>query len=204
MTIEPTVFSHCGAFNAGTPSATMNTGTPSEAATHDDIPEGFANLSETSRKHVQGAIDMHRLYLEEGDLIPPTFIIEHSKSVVLLPIDGSSQQAKDFSAETARKVAAMSNSEFVAFVSMVWVLPESQFQNSSSILAKYGSIKKYPGSLQRAFVNLETRTCRYCALIPVLPCPPSKMRKKLGAVVWERTEGGGGTFDAILPLDSAH
>jgi hypothetical protein len=182
----------------------MNFGAPSEAATHDDIPEGFANLSETSRKHVQLVIDAHRLYLQDGDLIPPTFIIERNKSVVFLPVDGSSQQAKDYSAETARKVASMSNSEFVAFVSMVWVLPESQFQNSISILAKYGSIKKYPGSLQRAFVNLETRTCRYCALIPVLPCPPSKMRKKLGAVVWERTEGSGGTFDAILPLDSAH
>jgi len=204
MTKEPTVVSHSRVFNADIPDETMKAGASSEACKHHDLPEGFANLSATSRQHVQGAIDMHRLYLQDGYLIPPTFIIEHNKSVVLLPVDGSSQQAKDFSAATARKAATVSNSEFVAFVSMVWVLPESQLQNSSTILAKYGSIKKYPGSLQRAFVNLETRTCRYGALIPVLPCPPSKMRKKLGAVVWEKTEGGGGTFDAILPLDSVH
>jgi hypothetical protein len=153
---------------------------------------------------VQEAIDIHRRFLHEGELIPPTFIIEHNKSVVLLPVDGSSQQAKEFSAETARKVASLSNSEFVAFVSIVWVLPESQLQHTSAILATYGSIKKYPGSLQRAFVNVETRTGRHIAHVPVLSCPPSKMRKKLGTVIWQKTDGGFGTFVGILPLDNVH
>lgn len=101
-------------------------------------------------------------------------------------------------------MASLSKSEFVVYVSMVWVLPESQLQNTRAILAKYGSIKKYPGSLLRAFVNLETRTGHYCALVPVLPCPPSKMRKKLGAVIWQKTERSKGTLTGILPLDSTH
>jgi len=202
MSIEQKSVSYSRAFNADTTSEKKKAGTPSETGKHDDLPEGFANLSEASREHVQKAIDIHRRYLQDGDLIPPTFIIEKDKSVVLLPMDGSSQQAKEISADTARRIASLSNSEFVAFVSIAWVLPESQLQNASAILAKYGSIKKCPRSLKRAQVNLETRKGRYFALVPILACPPSKKRKTLGQVVWHRSDNVRGTLTGILPLDS--
>lgn len=177
---------------------------PLITAKYSDLPPGFAGLSQRGRELVQAAIDMHRLFLQDGDLMTPVYLIEHDQCLAGVVVDGSTEEARDYSVADAKQAASTLGAEFVVFLAVTWELPEAQHHNADAILATHASIKKYPGAEHRALVNLETRHGRYFAMAPVLTCEHSKTRKKLGPVVWKSGDGTNGTFAGILPLSNVH
>jgi len=177
---------------------------PLISAQHSDLPQGFAGLSQRGRELVQAAIDMHRLFLQDGDLMTPVYLIEHDQCLAGVVVDASTEEARDYSVADAKQAASTSGAEFVVFLAVTWELPEAQHHNADAILATHASIRKYPGAEYRALVNLETRHGRYFAMARVLTCEHSKTRKKLGPVVWQSGDGTNGTFAGILPLSNVH
>lgn len=204
MTMKQATTSYKNAFTAGAIPGEKNIGGRLKANQHRDLAGDFANLSPNSCELVLLAIDSVRRSLNAGLEIPPHILVELDTCAGVILVDESSDEAAAFSADRARNVARQTNAEFAMFVSMNWVLPESQRKNTQAILAKYGRISNYPASQVVVLFHLETRHGRHGALVPILACPPSQTRKKLGEVIWQDCNDAAGTFVGMVPLDSAH
>jgi len=204
MTMKQATTSYQNAFTATASPAEQSIGGRPKANQHPDLAGDFAKLSPNSCELVLSAINTVRRALNDGSAIPPHILVEDDTCMGVVKVDDSSEDAMTFSATCARDLARQTNAEFAMFVSMSWVLPESQRKNTDAILAKYGRISNYPASQVVVLFHLETRHGRHGALVPILACPPSQTRKKLGEVIWQDCNDAAGIFVGMVPLDSAH
>ena len=196
--------SNMNAFTAAANPGKKNIAGRQEAHQHPDLAGDFAKLSPNSCQLVLSAINTVRRALNNGFAIPPHILVEDNTCTGIVKVDDRSNDAMTFSANCARNLARQTNAEFAMLVSMNWVLPESQRKNTHAVLAKYGRISNYPASELVVLFHLETRHGRHGALVPILDCPPSQTRKKLGEVNWQDCNDAVGTFVRMVALDSAH
>ena len=174
---------------------------PSEAVKNQDIPNSLGNLSQGSLELLQSLVNMLPMFIRPGELILPQYVVGKDKYSRTIIVDRLFPELKKFAAENARKVAAQSNSDFVAFFCGGYELPESLRHKERAILDKHGSIKNYPGKSEVVFIHLATRHGHYTTTVTVWP----KIRRELEQLSWEKCEPAQEHFlEGMLPAHCAH
>lgn len=174
---------------------------PSEAVKNQDIPNSLGNLSQGSLELLQSLVNMLPMFIRPGELILPQYVVGKGNYSRTIIVDRLFPELKKFAAENARKVAAQSNSDFVAFFCGGYELPESLRHKERAILDKHGSIKNYPGKSEVVFIHLATRHGHYTTTVTVWP----KIRRELEQLSWEKCEPAQEHFlEGMLPAHCAH
>lgn len=166
---------------------------PKTPATEEIVPEPYRKLLK------QLMADAHELLLA-GKELPARIYLGSTQAELLqaVPVDTSSPDSKAESAQHARRVATFIDADFMVMVMEGWGLPADKINEHQAIVAKYGSVSRYPKRLDVVGFQLETRHGFFNATAPILPVPPSKKRRKMGAVAWVEADHAKGTFADIL------
>lgn len=163
------------------------------ASTISIVPEQYRGILQ------QLLADAHESLLE-GKRLPSTYYIGSCAAEVLqaVPVDTSSQSGKEASVMHAKRMATYLDADFVVLVTEAWALPRNKADDAEAILSKWGSVGQYPGKLDVAWFQLETRHGLFTAQAKILPVPPSKKRRKLGTIEWMRADEAQGTMAGVL------
>jgi len=133
----------------------------------------LAIIPEQYRKILQQLLaDAHESLLA-GKELPSTYYIGSTAAEVLqtVPVDTSSQGAKEASARQAKRMATYLDADFVVLVTEAWALPRNKVKDTKAILSKWGSVGQYPGKLDVAWFQLESRHGLFNAQAPIPYAP---------------------------------
>lgn len=115
------------------------------------IPESYLNI-------INPIIDAARNFLEQGeDLRPIAFFgCFDSAMIVPIPINSSSEESKDASAEIMRLAALQIEADFVLVITEAWTMKASSKEEVEAVIDKYGSIGESPFAIEVVSFSLET------------------------------------------------
>lgn len=139
--------------------------------------------------------------LQRGHTVPSAFFLgSASGEIHCVELDSHTYESKLASAKTARNLAYYVNALFVITLSESWGLPDGYtVEQSDEVLAKYGSIGAFPGKTDLLFLHMEAREGTFAGRAHILPCPPSKKKRRLGAFTWFESDHAAGILTGILP-----
>lgn len=139
--------------------------------------------------------------LQRGHTVPSAFFLgSASGEIHCVELDSRTYESKLASAKTAKNLAYYVNALFVITLSESWGLPDGYtVEQSDAVLAKYGSIGAYPGKTDLLFLHMESQDGTFAGRAHILPCPPSKKKRRLGAFTWFKSDKTAGILTGILP-----
>ena len=140
-----------------------------------------------------------RATLERGEPIPPTMWLVAQDEIFEMPMDTSSEAAREESAHRCRQLCEVQQVEAVLHVAEAWGLSEKDAPRHQVILEKYGSVAAYPGRRDIVSFQLETLDGYYNAIVPIVAKPPSKKKRTIGPVRFIRPTTVHGRLAGMLP-----
>lgn len=142
-------------------------------------------------------------FLGRGEELEPVAFVGKADGMTAQPmaLDMSSEESKERSADAVRRAARALGADFALLLAESWMPREEDPGKLRRLMEIYGSVSAMPRKLRKevALVSLETREGVWIALPELLPCPPSKKKRKLGAIEFMKTEASSGRFMHLLP-----
>ena len=157
-------------------------------------------VPEQHRDWVAGVVEKVESQLRDGDEVMPMGVI-HSATENSLNFVGtsfSSEQEKNAFAHFMRFTCKKLDADAVLFVSEAWALKPSKMADYHAIIEQYGSIGESPHRIDNVIFVLETASLNYMCTAPILPCPPSKKRRRLESPAKFMVANAGGRFSQML------
>jgi hypothetical protein len=128
------------------------------------------NIPENYLREIKMIMGVARGYLSEGrELVPMAFLGKTGLPLLPFPMDMSSNQAKDASAEAVREFAKMAGAEYAIMISEAWALDHTQI-SKEEVLKLYESrkgIADHPARQDVVMITLETQAGFWFANTPI-------------------------------------
>ncbi len=166
---------------------------------HTLLPEQYRNM-------VAAYVFNARFLLEEGQALQAfifigtlTGTLSGSTEQHAVPVDTSSRQGKEMSADHARKVALLCQADYVLHLTESWSLNATDSKKIDAILEKYGSISAYPGRISIVAFVLEADEGVFVGTAPIKALGRSKSKRTISEPVFVKGDYAQGTLSNILP-----
>ncbi len=142
-----------------------------------------------------------RGFLESGETLVPAAFVGNLTTQQTLPVmfNSGSDEIKDESAATIKRVATMIEADFVFVVMEAWSLRPDKLHRVDEILDKYGSIGNSPYAIDVVSMTLETRHGIWVAQMPIKPMGHSKKKRTFGPPEFRFFTEAKGRFVDLLP-----
>jgi hypothetical protein len=172
--------------------------------TTNQIPE-TANkpLPDKLRELVSSFVKKARENLENDGFLAPVAFVGNSttENIVAIVLDTASEAAKDASAEHLRKIAALTEADFVFTIVDSWGLPQSKLKDYEKIIKRYGSIGESPYRVNTVSFMLETKTGNWAAQAKQEKSGLSSRKKAFGEISFMSMESEGRFANLLKPLE---
>jgi hypothetical protein len=160
-----------------------------------ELPEAYCEI-------ITPLIGTARGILERGESLAHMAFVGNltTGETKIVPIQATSEQAKDDAAALLRHLAHLLQADFIFTIMDAWGLPKDKMHRMQQILDEYGSIGASPYRIDIVALALETRHGIWVAQMPVKPKGISKMKKTFGEPRFQLFTDAQGRFVDLLPI----
>lgn len=162
-------------------------------------------LTGEPKRIVEEIVHAIRKKLELGEELPASiFIGSFSKELEIIPIDTSSNVAKEMSTQVARVIAKEMSADCIIVATEAWMVQAKKTDSNSykdlqeNMRRQYKSLSEHPARMDVMHISVETREGMWCGTAEIKFKYPSKKKRTFGAVAFEMIHQEG-RFVGILP-----
>jgi CRISPR/Cas system CMR-associated protein Cmr5 small subunit len=163
---------------------------------NEPLPEKLSGL-------VASFVNKARDNLEKDGFLAPVAFVGNSttENVVAVVLDAGSEEAKDASADHLRKLAELTEADFVFTIMDSWGLPQNRVKDYDKIVKRYGSIGQSPYRVNTVSFMLETRTGNWAAQAKQEKAGLSSRKKTFGEPRFLSMASEGRFANLLKPLE---
>lgn len=138
-----------------------------------------------------------RAQMTEGAVAAVTYVID-SRTGTMVPVEMHmpNEVSKDISAAMVRWTAKNMKADATIMVNEAWTLSREDLQRHAEIIARYGSIRDYPGKLDVLMVQVQTRAGHWLGRAPIEHAGDAR---RCGPMEVIRGDAAAGTLTNFLP-----
>lgn len=154
------------------------------------------------REIVDPLVNHARTLVEQGESLEALAFVGNltTRQLAAVPMNPSSESAKDTAAQRIRELAHEHAADFVVIVMEAWSLPPKKIKRMDEIVERFGSIGASPYRIDVVSFSLETRYGIWVAQVPLRPKSGSKKKRTFGQPEFRLFTEAEGRFVDLLPI----